>query len=62
MILSGMIDGVYKEVDLDFYKKEIISLVAICLDAETDEKTRIILRADLKKIQSEFNKMIAEME
>lgn len=62
MILSGVIQGKQISIDLDFYKKEIISLVAICLDAETDEKTRIILRADLKEIQSEFNKMIAELE
>ena len=49
-------------IDTKFIGDEITSLLSICLDIETQEETRIILRKELKEIKSEIDKMIAENE
>ena len=48
------------EIDTNFIGNEISSLLAICLDIETPEQTKIVLRKELREIKTEIDKIIAE--
>ena len=44
----------------NFFSNEITTLLVVCLDIETPENTRIILRKELQEIKTEIDKIIAE--
>ena len=47
---------------LNYFGQEIKALFEICLDIDTPETTRIILRKELSEIKLELDKMISEIE